>query len=35
MIDWMPSSPKRELRVRQLLDSGQVLTVNLAKGSDC
>jgi type IV secretory pathway TraG/TraD family ATPase VirD4 len=32
MLDRMLSSPKRELRVRQVMDKGQVLIVNLAKG---
>jgi hypothetical protein len=32
MLDRMLSSPKRELRVRQVMDQGQVLIVNLAKG---
>ena len=32
MLDRMLTSPKRELRVRQVMDKGQVLIVNLAKG---
>lgn len=32
MLDRMLSSPKRELRMRQVMDKGQVLIVNLAKG---
>jgi hypothetical protein len=32
MLDRMLSSPKRELRVRQVIDKGQMLIVNLAKG---
>jgi hypothetical protein len=32
MLDRMLTSPKRELRVRQVMDKGQVLIANLAKG---
>jgi hypothetical protein len=32
MLDRMLSFPKRELRVRQVMDKAQVLIVNLAKG---
>jgi hypothetical protein len=32
MLDRMLTSPKRELRVRQVMDNGQVLIANLAKG---
>jgi Type IV secretion-system coupling protein DNA-binding domain len=32
MLDRMLSFPKRELRVRQVMDKGQVLIVNLARG---
>jgi len=32
MLDRMLGSPKRELRVRHVMDKGEVLIVNLAKG---
>src|SRR4029077_249603 len=32
MLDRMLTAPKRELRVRQIMDKGQVLVANLAKG---
>src|SRR5216684_6698257 len=32
MLDRMLTAPKQELRVRQIMDRGQVLIVNLAKG---
>src|SRR5450631_2138495 len=32
MLDRMLTAPKRELRVRQVMDKGQVLIANLAKG---
>ena len=32
MLDRMLTSPKRQLRVRQVMDKGQVLIANVAKG---
>jgi hypothetical protein len=32
MLDRMLTAPKQELRIRQIMDKGQVLVANLAKG---